>query len=201
MLRARLIASGDLDAAEASDSLTYDAALETAVRSFQRRMGLQSDGVVGPGTIAELNVPLAERIRQLRVNLDRGRVLLQDLPDEFVIVNIAGFTAHLVRARQFVWTARVQVGKPYRRTPIFRSRAQLRGPQSHVDGSAGNHRERHPARGTARSGLDRAQGTEGTRCEWTRAGSPLDRLVAISTAATFLTRCDRIPGRRTRSVE
>jgi murein L,D-transpeptidase YcbB/YkuD len=121
MLRARLIASGDLDAGEASDSLTYDSALGTAVRSFQRRMGLQSDGVAGSGTIAELNVPLTERIRQLRVNLDRGRVLLHDLPDEFVVVNIAGFTAHLVRARQFVWSARVQVGKPYRKTPNFRS--------------------------------------------------------------------------------
>jgi murein L,D-transpeptidase YcbB/YkuD len=121
MLRARLIASGDLDVGQASDSTTYDSALETAVRSFQRRMGLQSDGVAGSGTIAELNVPLTERIGQLRVNLDRGRVLLHDLPDEFVIVNIAGFTVHLVRARQFVWTARAQVGKPYRRTPIFRS--------------------------------------------------------------------------------
>jgi murein L,D-transpeptidase YcbB/YkuD len=121
LLRARLIASGDLDAGDASDSLTYDSALGSAVRSFQRRMGLQADGVAGSGTIAELNVPLTERIRQLRVNLDRGRVLLHDLPDEFVVVNIAGFTAHLVRARQFVWTARVQVGKPYRRTPIFRS--------------------------------------------------------------------------------
>ncbi|HEX4972712.1 MAG TPA: L,D-transpeptidase family protein [Steroidobacteraceae bacterium] len=121
VLRARLIASGDLAADGAGDSPIYDSALEAAVRMFQQRMGLQADGVAGSGTIAELNVPLADRIRQLRVNLDRGRVLLRDLPDEFVVVNIAGFTAHLVRARQFIWSGRVQVGKPYRRTPIFRS--------------------------------------------------------------------------------
>jgi len=120
-LRERLIASGDLDAAAATDSPMYDSALEAAVRQLQDRMGLQPDGVVGAGTIAELNVPLAARIRQLRVNLDRGRVLLHDLPDDFVVVNIAGFTAHLVRARQIVWSARAQVGKTYRRTPIFRS--------------------------------------------------------------------------------
>jgi L,D-transpeptidase YcbB len=120
-LRVRLIESGDLDPATATDSLDYDAALETAVRSFQARMGLASDGVVGADTVAELNVPPADRIRQLRVNLDRGRVLLQDLPDEFVVVNIAAFTVYFVRGQQIVWQARAQVGKPYRRTPIFRS--------------------------------------------------------------------------------
>jgi L,D-transpeptidase YcbB len=120
-LRARLIASGDLDSSAATDSPDYDAALEAAVRSFQARMGLTSDGVVGAGTIAELNVPIADRIRQLRVNLDRGRVLLQDLPDEFVVVNIASYTVYFLRGQQIVWNARAQVGKPYRRTPIFRS--------------------------------------------------------------------------------
>jgi murein L,D-transpeptidase YcbB/YkuD len=48
-------------------------------------------------------------------------VLLQDLPDEFVVVNIAGFTVYFVRGQQIVWHARAQVGKPYRRTPLFRS--------------------------------------------------------------------------------
>ena len=120
-LRAHLIASGDLEPSAASDSLDYDAGLESAVRSFQARMGLASDGVAGAGTIAELNVPIADRIRQLRVNLDRGRVLLQDLPDEFVIVNIAGYSVYFVRGQQIVWQGRAQVGKPYRRTPIFRS--------------------------------------------------------------------------------
>ena len=90
-LRARLAASGDLDATAAVASPeAYDEALEAAVRRFQGRMGLEADGVVGAGTIAELNVPVADRIRQLRINLDRGRVLLQDLPPEFIVVNVAG---------------------------------------------------------------------------------------------------------------
>ena len=121
LLRARLAASGDLDAAAAGGSEDYDAGLEAAVRRFQARMGLDADGVAGAGTIEELNVPLAERIRQLRINLDRGRVLLQDLPDEFVVVNVAGFNLYFLRGQDIVWTTRVQVGKPYRQTPIFRS--------------------------------------------------------------------------------
>ena len=121
LLRARLAASGDLAAAGADESDLYDAALEAAVRRFQQRMGLESDGAVGPGTVAELNVPVAERIRQLRVNLDRGRVLMHDLPEQFVIVNIAGYTAYLVRGQDIAWSGRVQVGKTYRKTPLFRS--------------------------------------------------------------------------------
>lgn len=121
LLRARLAASGDLDAATAGGSQDYDAALESAVRRFQARMGLEADGVAGAGTIEALNVPVSERIRQLRINLDRGRVLLQDLPDEFVVVNVAGFSLYFLRGQDIVWTTRVQVGKPYRQTPIFRS--------------------------------------------------------------------------------
>lgn len=120
-LRAQLVATGDLDAAVAVDSTSYDPATEAAVRRFQQRMGSDVDGAVGPATLAALNVSPAERIRQLRVNLDRGRVLLQDLPSEFIVVNIAGFTIYLVRGEDIVWDARVQVGKTYRKTPIFRS--------------------------------------------------------------------------------
>ncbi len=121
LLRARLVASGDLAAAGADASDLYDPALEAAVRRFQQRMGLESDGVVGAGSVTELNVPVEERIRQLRVNLDRGRVLMHDLPEQFVIVNIAGYTAYLVRGQDIAWSARVQVGKTYRQTPLFRS--------------------------------------------------------------------------------
>ena len=121
LLRARLAMSGDLAATDAAVSEVYDAPLEAAMRRFQARMGLESDGVAGAGTIAELNVPLAERVRQLRVNLDRGRVLLQDLPEKFVVVNIAGYTAYVIKGQDIVWSARVQVGKPYRKTPLFRS--------------------------------------------------------------------------------
>ena len=120
-LRARMIHSGDLSDAPASDSLLYDEPLAAAVRQYQQRIGLEPDGVVGASTIVELNVPIAERIMQLRINLDRGRVLLQDLPEQFVVVNIAGYTVYFVKGQDVVWNARVQVGKAYRRTPLFRS--------------------------------------------------------------------------------
>jgi murein L,D-transpeptidase YcbB/YkuD len=120
-LRARLSLGGDLEAAQASSSDLYDPALQAAVRRFQERMGLPADGKVGARTIEELNVPLDVRTQQLRINLDRGRILLHDLPDEFVVVNIAAYWIYFVRGQEIVWNARAQVGKTYRQTPTFRS--------------------------------------------------------------------------------
>src|SRR5690606_16829790 len=86
-LRARLELSGDIAQQVVPDPLLYDANLIAAVKDYQARMGLDADGVIGAGTLEELNVPVARRITQLRVNLDRGRVLLNDLPPRFLVVN------------------------------------------------------------------------------------------------------------------
>jgi len=119
-LRARLAATGDLAAGTAPASL-FDAALERAVKQFQDRHYLDPDGAVGKGTIAAMNVPVGDRIDQIRVNLERARWVLHDVPETFVIVDIAGFGLRLFQHRQPVWSARVQVGKPYRKTPVLRA--------------------------------------------------------------------------------
>ena len=75
----------------------------------------------GPATLAELNVSVEQRIRQLRVILDRGGVLLHDLPSEFVVVNIAAQEVYFARDRKVIWSSRAQVGKQYRQTPEYRS--------------------------------------------------------------------------------
>ena len=70
-------------------------------------------------TIAAMNVPVAARIDQIRVNMERSRWIFRDLPNEFVMIDIAGFQATLVKNMKPVWEAAVQVGTPYRQTPIF----------------------------------------------------------------------------------
>jgi murein L,D-transpeptidase YcbB/YkuD len=119
-LRERLAVSGEFTGAD-RESSAYDAALEEAVRLFQRRHGLEDDGVIGKGTLQALNVPVEQRIDQLRVNLERARWILRDLPADYVLVDIAGFQVSLVRDSNVVWETRAQVGKPYRKTPVFRS--------------------------------------------------------------------------------
>jgi L,D-transpeptidase YcbB len=126
VLRARLTAEGDLavhrgidrDSGAAAPDV-FDDALDAAVRRFQHRHGLNEDGVVGPLTIAELNVPAATRVDQIRLNLERARWVLHDLEPDFVAVNIAGQRVYVVVGGEVVWESRTVVGAPYTRTPVF----------------------------------------------------------------------------------
>jgi murein L,D-transpeptidase YcbB/YkuD len=121
-LAARLAVTGDLPASAAGVTDTqYEGTLVDAVRDFQVRHGLGPDGVVGPATLAALNVPVAVRVEQLRANLERARWVLYDPESDFLVVNIAGFRLYLLRRGEVVWSTRVQVGRPYRQTPIFKS--------------------------------------------------------------------------------
>jgi len=118
-LRVRLAVAGDLAADANLLWPAFDATLEQAVRRFQHRHGLNDDGVVGTATLAELQVPVERRLEQIRVNLERARWILRDLPPSFVVVNVAGQRLYLVRDGAAVWERRVIVGKTATRTPTF----------------------------------------------------------------------------------
>ena len=118
-LRRRLAAEGDL-APELAEGDAFDAPLEQAVARAQARFGLEPDGVVGPATLAALNVPVGARVDQIRLNLERARWVLHAVQGKLVLVDVAGFRL-LFFDGDLAWTTRVVVGKPYRKTPIFRS--------------------------------------------------------------------------------
>ena len=121
LLGQRLAITGDLAPGAIVDTSVYGGALELAVRNFQERHGLYVDGIVGPGTLRALNITVEERIDQIRVNLERARWVLDNLDDDFVIVNIAGFRVYLFRDNKEIWSTRAVVGRTYRKTPVFRS--------------------------------------------------------------------------------
>lgn len=119
-LRRQLRKTGDLGTGGPDTSTHFDSALSVSVRSFQRRMGLTDDGVIGEGTRSALNVPVEKRIQQIRLNLERGRWVLHHIDSTFVMVNVAGYSVAYVRDGRTVWRSRAVVGLPFRRTPIFR---------------------------------------------------------------------------------
>ena len=101
-------------------SSAFDAELARAVRIFQERHGLKADGAVGPATLAALNVPVGERIDQIRLNLERGRWVFGNLAPRFLVVNTASFQVFLVEHDTPIWSAPAVVGQYYRQTPTFR---------------------------------------------------------------------------------
>jgi murein L,D-transpeptidase YcbB/YkuD len=123
LLAKRLEITGDLaiDPERPPESYTsYGEVLQEGVRRFQDRHGLDVDAIIGRGTLSALNVPVEKRITQLEINLERARWVFDDIEDDFVLVNIAGFRAYVIRDREIVWKTKVQVGKTYHQSPVFR---------------------------------------------------------------------------------
>lgn len=126
-LRRLLLALGDLPAAAArtTDTTRHVGALVLAVMQFQRRHGLEADGVLGPETMGELRLPLADRVRQIELTLERWRWLPHQAPERCIVVNIPAFRLHAFEhdslAAKPVLSMNVVVGDAERRhdTPIF----------------------------------------------------------------------------------
>ncbi len=119
-LQARLCATGDL--ASGGDTDVFDAKVEDAVRRFQVRHGLAVDAIVGPATLAALNVSAAARCRQIELNLERWRWLPEALGDRHILVNIASFELSVRDSGREVLRMPVVVGREARRTPVFSDR-------------------------------------------------------------------------------
>lgn len=119
ILRSRLISADEFGYSMAKDFELFDVALEQAVRDFQKTHGLKADGIVGPHTLAALNVPVEERLRQIRVNVERWRQFSRDFGQRYILINTANFELKIVENEQTVASMRAVVGRPNRPTPVF----------------------------------------------------------------------------------
>lgn len=106
------------------DSLTplYDEATQTAVKKFQSRHRLQADGIIGKGTLAELNVSKEDRKKQIIANLERWRWFPKEMGEHYIIINIPEYKLHTVFKSDTTRTHNVIVGTAARKTPILSSK-------------------------------------------------------------------------------
>lgn len=133
-VRRLLTALGDLDGALTPESLpvpndsvvpTYDSVLAAAVVRFQRRHGLEPDAVIGAETMAQLALPLARRVRQIELTLERWRWLPDRAPARYAVVNIPAFRLYAFEndpaAQQPLLAMNAIVGEARGRhgTPVF----------------------------------------------------------------------------------
>jgi murein L,D-transpeptidase YcbB/YkuD len=110
-VRRLLTAFGDLRA---------DGNLADAVARFQRRHGLVADGVIGKSTRAALQVPLAWRVRQMELAMERLRWLPDRASERLIAVNIPMFRLWAIEGDTPSFTSDIIVGRAARtRTPVF----------------------------------------------------------------------------------
>lgn len=123
-LTKRLRLMGDLpaDATVAADSTAYQGVLVDAVKKFQARHGRTADGRIDTQTLADVNVPIGTRIRQMQLTLERWRWLPPSYAQGSIIANIPEFRLRAYDENFKIGTTmEVVVGSAYhgRNTPIF----------------------------------------------------------------------------------
>jgi murein L,D-transpeptidase YcbB/YkuD len=97
----------------------YHPELVDSIVEFQKKRGLEPDGIIGTNTIAALNTPISELIMAIEVNLARWRWHAHNLGRNYIMVNIADFTLKAVRNDQVQLDMPVIVGKLQHQTPVF----------------------------------------------------------------------------------
>jgi murein L,D-transpeptidase YcbB/YkuD len=119
---------GDLpaDASTPTDGTVYQGPLVDALKHFQARFGRTADGRITTQTLADLNVPLRARVRQMQLTLERWRWLPLGLHAAPIVANIPEFRLRAYDENfKVALTMNVVVGKAYdHNTPAFEDSMQ-----------------------------------------------------------------------------
>jgi L,D-transpeptidase YcbB len=113
-LQTTLLLTGDLPASHSNGQqpTRYTRELAAAVVRFQARHALKADSIVGPRTVAALNISPLQRLQQLQNSLDRWDVFSRDLPQPYIIINIPDYSLRLIDQNTVLMQMRTIVGKP-----------------------------------------------------------------------------------------
>ncbi len=117
-LRQLLNERQDIDPRRASGD-SFDLDVAQALVRFQRRHGLTPDTVYGRDAVREMNVPVSERIVQVRLGLERLRWLPPLEGGRSIAVNLADFRVYLVDDGRITFEAATVIGTPFHKTPMF----------------------------------------------------------------------------------
>ncbi|MCF2494081.1 L,D-transpeptidase family protein [Dyadobacter chenhuakuii] len=116
-IKRRLALLQDLKQADSTN--LFDSTLFHGVRSFQTRMGLKASGQISAAFFKELNVPVAERIRQMLINMERIRWVPAAPETDYILVNIPEYRLHMYEKGQLAFSMNAVVGSQVHSTVIF----------------------------------------------------------------------------------
>jgi murein L,D-transpeptidase YcbB/YkuD len=117
----RLVGDLPADASLPENGTLYQGPLVDAVKNFQRRRGRDPDGRITAQTLADLNVPLTSRVRQMQLTLERWRWLPLAYQKSPIVANIPEFHLRAYDENfKIALQMNVVVGKAYGHdTPVF----------------------------------------------------------------------------------
>lgn len=121
LLRARL--SVEDPALDATPGAADSSDLIEALKRYQARNGLTSDGKLGKKTLAMLNISADERVAQIAANMERWRWMPHNYEQRYIAVNTADATLDFIDQGRVALSSNVVVGLPSKRTPILRVEA------------------------------------------------------------------------------
>ena len=97
----------------------FDAELERAVITYQKRYNLKVDGKVDKVMTYYLNLPVKKNIQQIIANLDKCKLYPRRFENEYIEVNIPDFNLRYYRDGVRIFKTGIVVGRIDRPTPIF----------------------------------------------------------------------------------
>ncbi|MBO9659111.1 MAG: L,D-transpeptidase family protein, partial [Chitinophagaceae bacterium] len=116
-LEARMREGGFLTDSLPPDSLQ----MANAIKRFQLHTGITDDGKAGEGTVRMLNFTDKDRFVSLAINMDRYKMLPEQMPERYIWVNLPGFYMKLLNKDSLEILSKVICGKPVTRTPLLNS--------------------------------------------------------------------------------
>ncbi len=116
LLKKRLAASGDFSTSDSNQ--LFNSRLKNALKKQQQSFGLAETGKPDKQLINQLNVPVEERIRQMKINIERMRWMPEDNADR-LWANIPEFKLHVFEKNKEAMVINVVVGKAANSTVIF----------------------------------------------------------------------------------
>jgi L,D-transpeptidase YcbB len=117
-VKKHLFTTGDLKENDKTDLFTDS--VQAALNHYQQRFGLTESGKLDAATIAEMNKPIAIRIKQIMVNMERLRWVPAEVENDYLLVNIPEFKLHIFENDKLAWETNVVVGKALTQTTIFK---------------------------------------------------------------------------------
>ena len=97
----------------------FDPEVINALKRFQTRHGLKSDGMLNAKTITALNTSPAKRIEIMQINLWRWLSLPSQPPIRYVMVNIPSYRLSFIDNQQETLSMKIIVGDSKHPTPIM----------------------------------------------------------------------------------